>query len=96
MCLGTDPFHTPQWMIEAARVAFAGIGEITENSPFTGCYIPLADYGRDDRVTGIMVELRRDVYAHDLTAVATALASLVDALETFDPARPSPSRTRVR
>jgi N-formylglutamate amidohydrolase len=81
--LGTDPYHTPQWMLEAARSAFAGIGEIAENTPFAGCYIPLAHYGCDDRVTGIMVELRRDVYESDLGGVATALASLVDAVENL-------------
>ncbi len=80
VCLGTDPFHTPQWMFMAARAAFAEVGDVAENTPFAGCYIPLDRYATDARVTGIMVELRRDVYAADRTGVATALAALVDSV----------------
>jgi N-formylglutamate amidohydrolase len=88
VCLGTDPFHTPQWMFESARAAFARCGDIAVNTPFAGCYMPLAHYGRDARVTGIMVELRRDLYmvepggapTRGLTTVGTALAALIDAV----------------
>jgi len=35
------------------------------NEPFAGSYIPLRHFGRDNRVTSVMVELRRDKYLRD-------------------------------
>lgn len=82
-CLGTDPFHTPPALLEAARDAF---GDTAENTPFSGCYVPLKHYGRTTDVSAIMIEIRRDTYMsepggppHDgLDAVAAALATLLD------------------
>jgi len=88
ICLGTDHFHTPQWMIDAASTAFATYGDIAENTPFVGCYVPLKHYLVDHRVSGIMVEVRRDLYTsepggsstHGLARVARGLAALIDAI----------------
>jgi N-formylglutamate deformylase len=66
ICLGTDPFHTPGWLTAAAREAFAGY-EVDENTPFAGTYVPLRRYGTDQRVTSVMVEIRRDLYLADVT-----------------------------
>ncbi|MEU8527416.1 MULTISPECIES: N-formylglutamate amidohydrolase [Streptomyces] len=87
VCLGTDAFHTPEWLLGAARKAFEQLGETGLDSPFAGTYVPLRYYGQDARVTALMVELRRDGYmyepggpAHDgLAPTAAALAALVDA-----------------
>ncbi|MFE6224039.1 MULTISPECIES: N-formylglutamate amidohydrolase [unclassified Streptomyces] len=86
VCLGTDPFHTPAWLLEAAREAFAGFGGTGTDSPFAGTYVPLRHYGRDAAVSALMVEIRRDVYMAEpggaagpgLGALADALAVLVD------------------
>jgi predicted N-formylglutamate amidohydrolase len=85
VCLGTDPHHTPPWLLAAARRSFAGRGEVAENTPFAGCYVPLRHYGRDRSVTAIMIEMRRDVEPPAqagavLTDLADPLARLVDAL----------------
>ncbi|MFF3935578.1 N-formylglutamate amidohydrolase [Streptomyces phaeofaciens] len=88
VCLGTDSFHTPPELLAAARKAFEGIGETGLDSPFAGAYVPLEYYGSDPRVSALMVEIRRDTYMTEpggpagpgLTALAEALASLVDAL----------------
>lgn len=86
VCLGTDPFHTPPELIAAAREAF---GEVGLDSPFSGTYVPLEFYGRDPRVSALMVEIRRDTYMTEpggpaagpgLDRLAQALAALVDAL----------------
>ena len=81
VCLGTDAFHTPPWLLDAARSAFPEVGL---DSPFAGCYVPLAHYQRDVRVSALMVEIRRDTYmrepggpVHDgLPAIVAALATL--------------------
>ncbi|MEU1404141.1 N-formylglutamate amidohydrolase [Streptomyces sp. NPDC005728] len=88
VCLGTDAFHTPPGLREAARAAFAGCGETGLDSPFSGTYVPLEYYGRDRRVSALMVEIRRDTYMAEpggpagpgLDRLATALAALADAV----------------
>ncbi len=87
VCLGTDPFHTPPWLREAARRAFDGFGGTGLDSPFAGTYVPLEHYGRDRRVAALMVEIRRDLYMAEpggpagsgAEALASALAVLADA-----------------
>ncbi|MBV1851795.1 N-formylglutamate amidohydrolase [Catellatospora tritici] len=86
VCLGTDSAHTPPWLVEAARSAFADY-DAAFDSPFAGCYVPLKHHGKDTRVHGLMIELRRDGYSVEpggpptegLAAVGAALARLVDA-----------------
>lgn len=88
VCLGTDPFHTPAPLLAAARRAFAGFGGVGTDSPFAGTYVPLAHYGKDPRVTALMVEIRRDLYMTEpggpagpgARALGCALAALVDAV----------------
>lgn len=80
VCLGTDDFHTSPELLEAARDSFAGF-ELGTNSPFSGCYVPLAHYGTNDVVGAVMVELRRDLYMDDdFGLVEPALAPIVEAL----------------
>ncbi|MGW3200364.1 N-formylglutamate amidohydrolase [Streptomyces sp. NPDC001118] len=88
VCLGTDPFHTPPELTEAARKAFAVCGETGLDSPFAGTYVPLQFYGTDARVGALMVEIRRDTYMTEpggaagrgLERLAHALAELVNAV----------------
>ncbi|MFE2580145.1 N-formylglutamate amidohydrolase [Streptomyces sp. NPDC059378] len=88
VCLGTDPFHTPPALLSAAREVFAGCGETGLDSPFAGTYVPLEFYGKDARVSALMVEIRRDTYMSEpggpagpgLTRLAEALSALVDAV----------------
>lgn len=75
VCLGTDPFHTPPGLLTQAQHAFR---ETRENTPFSGCYVPLKHYGREPRVRAIMIEIRRD---NDPAEMAEALANLVNRIE---------------
>ncbi|MFJ7074219.1 N-formylglutamate amidohydrolase [Streptomyces sp. NPDC098781] len=87
VCLGTDPFHTPPRLLAAAREAFAACGETGLDSPFGGTYVPLEFYGKEPRVSALMIEIRRDMYMAEpggpagpgLTRLAKALAALVAA-----------------
>lgn len=87
VCLGTDAFHTPPELTEAARKAFAACGGIGLDSPFAGTYVPLDFYGTDTRVGALMVEIRRDTYMAEpggpadpgLERLVNALAELVEA-----------------
>jgi N-formylglutamate deformylase len=83
VCLGVDAAHTPSWLVEAAREAFAPLGDVAVNSPFAGTYVPQAHYGTDLRVASIMIEIRRDGYLADPAGVlAAALAETIDAAST--------------
>ncbi|MET3953822.1 N-formylglutamate deformylase [Rhodococcus sp. OAS809] len=62
LCIGTDPHHTPQWLIEAAYAAFSPLEDIGTDTPFSGTYVPLDHYNTDPRVHSVMIELRRDQY----------------------------------
>jgi N-formylglutamate deformylase len=62
VCLGTDAFHTPPWLLQAAREAFSPVGPVGLDSPFSGAYVPLEHYGRARQVSALMVEIRRDQY----------------------------------
>ncbi|MER5966003.1 N-formylglutamate amidohydrolase [Streptomyces sp. NPDC002057] len=85
ICLGTDPFHTPAPLLDAAREAFAGFGGTELDSPFAGTYVPLRHYGKTPEVSALMVEIRRDLYMDEpggpagpgLERLADALAALV-------------------
>ncbi|RII12311.1 N-formylglutamate amidohydrolase [Streptomyces sp. YIM 130001] len=87
VCLGTDPFHTGRRLRDQARDAFADFGTGTD-SPFSGAYVPLAHYGRDARVSALMIEIRRDQYMSEpggpagpgVRALAAALAELISAV----------------
>ncbi len=62
LCIGTDPHHTPQWLIEAAYAAFSPLEDIGTDTPFSGTHVPLDHYNTDPRVHSVMIELRRDQY----------------------------------
>lgn len=86
ICLGTDPVHTPRWLLDAARAAFESFRDIELNTPFAGCYVPLRHYGVQPAVSALMVEIRRDTYLTEpagpptdgLHRAADALVRLID------------------
>lgn len=90
VCLGTDGFHTPGWLLSAARAAFEPCGEVELDTPFAGCYVPLRHFGARTAVSAIMIEARRDTYLAEpagpptdgIGRIAQALARLVDLAET--------------
>ena len=80
ICVGTDPFHTPDDLVHAARLAFS-MFDVGQDSPFSGCYVPLAHYRKEDRVHAVMIELRRDLYmTDDFELVEPAIVPIVQAL----------------
>jgi N-formylglutamate deformylase len=93
VCLGTDPAHTPSWLVVAARAAFAAVGSTVLDAPFAGTYVPPAHHGRERRVLSLMVEIRRDAYLTEPAGplgpgaedVVAALARLVDAVSAGVP-----------
>jgi len=68
-CLGKDPFHTPQELVElalAGLVTDAGFS-VGLDWPYSGTIMPLAFYGKDPRVSSIMIEINRRLYLDEGT-----------------------------
>lgn len=65
VCVGVDVDHTPPALVERVSAACSIIGQVVVNEPFSGSYVPLRHFGRDIRVTSVMVELRRDTYLRE-------------------------------
>jgi N-formylglutamate amidohydrolase len=72
ICLGTDGFHTPESLVHRVEALCADASMVVErNRPFSGTYVPLKFWRSDDRVTSIMIEIRRDLYMNEQTGVET-------------------------
>lgn len=70
ICIGTDAFHTPPHIVQEAEQYFKSCGySVKINDPFAGTIIPVEYYQSDDRVHGIMIEVNRGLYKHDITVV---------------------------
>jgi N-formylglutamate deformylase len=66
ICIGTDLFHTSPALRQLAFEAFQGIpGEVGENTPFAGTYVPLVHLGSAQEVNSVMIEIRRDLYQQE-------------------------------
>ncbi|MCX4092690.1 N-formylglutamate amidohydrolase [Nocardia sp. alder85J] len=98
ICLGTDPAHTPPHLLAAAQAALAPCGDLSLNTPFAGCYVPLHHYNTNPDVTALMIEIRRDIYLTEPAGPPTpALNDVVAALTRLineAPARPEPNPAR--
>lgn len=65
LCLGTDPFHTPDRVAQHVSREWHGSSSFSfeYDQPFSGTYVPLAFYETDRRVSSLMFEFRRDLVA---------------------------------
>lgn len=74
ICIGTDAFHTPEGLATIFVDAFAAQGwTVGLNAPFAGAMVPSRHFGRDRRVTALMIEVRRDVYLEEATGASNAM-----------------------
>jgi len=83
ICLGTDDFHTPKWLAQLAKDCFSSVGEVIENQPYAGSYVPLDFYGKDQRVLSLMLEARADQFLDEKLQPHAGLVRVVSALSTL-------------
>lgn len=70
ICLGTDQFHTPLWLLSKLSGEFEKQGyKVQVNKPFAGTLTPLKFYRSDKRVSSIMIEVNRSLYMHESTTL---------------------------
>jgi len=68
ICLGTNPYHTPEDLIKLIQSFFEEINLTTEiNKPFPGCYVPIKFLHQENRVKSIMIEINRELYMNEDT-----------------------------
>lgn len=77
ICLGTDDFHTPKWLIDYLKKGFENNNlTVKINSPYSGTIIPLNYYKKDKRVMGIMIEINRKLYIKDGLVIQKSVEDL--------------------
>lgn len=63
VCIGTDPFHTPKYLLEYTVNYFLNLGYTVEiNNPYSGCIIPKPFFKTNNDVKGIMIEINKRLY----------------------------------
>ena len=66
ICIGTDPFHTPGWLVQLGTHRFAAAGlSVAVDRPYSLTLLPAEHQGRQPLVHGIMIEVNRRLYMHE-------------------------------
>ena len=68
ICIGSDDFHSPPWLVEWLTEAFRRRGfSVAVNRPFLGTFVPLEFYRRERRILSVMIEVNRSLYMDERT-----------------------------
>jgi N-formylglutamate amidohydrolase len=63
ICLGTDPSHTPDHLVEALVEACRGLGwSVRINAPYAGTIVPRSFFRQEPRVHSVLIEVNRRLY----------------------------------
>ena len=66
--IGTEPGHTPAGLLSLTEQYFLSHGFVVGiDRPFRGALVPNAFFGKDPRVSSIMIEIRRDLYMDEMS-----------------------------
>ena len=69
ICIGTDDYHTPKSLIEFTKQYFSKENFTTAfNTPFSGTFVPMKYYKKNERVSSIMIEIKRCLYMNEATS----------------------------
>jgi N-formylglutamate deformylase len=68
ICIGTDLFHTPEWLVTEAEGLFHGRGfRVSRDHPFAGALVPSSVFKKDPAVLALMIEVNRSLYMDEIT-----------------------------
>jgi N-formylglutamate deformylase len=77
-CIGTDAFHTPDALRDAAMSALRAAGfSVAIDRPFAGTIVPMARFRSDASLSSIMIEVNRRLYMNEETGARLASFSRV-------------------
>jgi N-formylglutamate amidohydrolase len=67
ICIGTDSYHTPQWLTDYTVKYFQNLGYSVEiNKPYAGTLISKQHYLKNKKVKGVMIEFNKRLYMDGL------------------------------
>ena len=65
ICIGTDDFHTPDWLKTRVVSQFESLGyKVKINNPYSGTIVPLKHYKKNKEVSSIMIEVNRKLFTN--------------------------------
>jgi N-formylglutamate amidohydrolase len=91
-CIGTDPYHTPAALATLAHQYLSTRGySVLENDPYSSSLVPMEFYGREPRVSSIMIEVNRSTYMDETNGlrnpefggIQSVIAGLLHLLSVF-------------
>ena len=83
ICIGTDEFHTPDYLLSLVKNTFERLGFTVEiNSPYSGTMVPGLFLNKDNRVKSIMIEINKDLYLNDKEEISY-LNNVIDNMLSF-------------
>jgi len=66
ICIGSDNFHTPEWLHRAACRLFQENGLTFElNRPYSGAIVPMAYFSKNAKVLSVLIEINRALYMNE-------------------------------
>lgn len=84
ICIGTDPFHTPNYLLNYTLNYFTKIGYSVEvNNPYSGCIIPKPYFLKNDKVKGIMIEVNKRLYMNGTVVENEKVEQLRTVMNTY-------------
>ncbi len=85
ICIGTDDYHTPNYLIEFTKEYFSKENFTTAfNTPFSGTFVPINYHQKDKRVSSIMIEIKRCLYMNEKTGEKNqSFSKVIDLLNQF-------------
>lgn len=73
ICLGTDAYHTPDWLRQLGSTRFSAAGlSVDVDRPYSGALVPAEHYRREPSVCAIMIEINRRLYMDEATGDRSA------------------------
>ena len=81
-CIGTDDFHTPEELVARVEKELQSFGYSTaRDQPFSGTFVPMKHYHKDQRVQSLMIEINRWLYlGEDYSVDSERTKALVNVL----------------
>ena len=73
ICFGYESFHEPSGLVDALEDICRQEGLTTaRNEPFSGSYVPVDYFQKDQRVNSIMIEVNRSLYMDETSGTKSA------------------------
>ena len=73
ICFGYESFHEPSGLVDALEDICRQEGLTTaRNEPFSGSYVPVDYFQKDERVNSIMIEVNRSLYMDETNGTKSA------------------------